>query len=101
VSGLDAHPTRVDTVLCRELDGGAVLLEMATGRYYSLNPVGCAVWRRLDGSATMADLVAHVCGAYAVAEDEARADVAALLADLAGEGLVRLDPGAPGGAVAA
>ncbi len=78
-----------DTLL-RELDGETVLLNLATGNYYSLDPVGTDLWKALTTSADIAAAIAALLEEYDVAEDELARDVETLLGDLEREGLVEL-----------
>ena len=45
---LTARITIPESVLFRDLDGEAVLLETVTGRYYGLNEVGTRMWSLLQ-----------------------------------------------------
>jgi hypothetical protein len=81
-----------DDVMLTELkDGTGVLLHVGTKFYYTLNPTGVLAWKLIaDGSATDAAAVASVIAARYPAADPAAvgADVAALLTELTGEGLL-------------
>ena len=73
---------RNTTVLWRELDGEAVLLNPTAGCSYNLNRVGTFVWKLLDGKRSLEDLTEAVCTSYEVAPEQARQDIELLLADL-------------------
>jgi hypothetical protein len=82
------HPSP-DVILTRLADGTGVLLHLGTKFYFSLNRTGVAVWEALSSGQgdpdALADLlVARFAG---VSQEEARADVDALLRELAAEGL--------------
>jgi hypothetical protein len=80
-----------EAVLTELKDGTGVLLHLGTRHYYTLNATGVLCWKRLaDGSATTAEaLAAAVAAAFPDAPaGGVRADVDALLAELAAEGLV-------------
>ena len=53
---------RSDQAVFRELagEGSAVLLNLETGAYHSLNAVGTLIWNLIGEGSTMADLVAGV-----------------------------------------
>ena len=48
MTDLTTRVTVPESVLFRDLDGEAVLLETATGRYYGLNEVGTRMWSLLQ-----------------------------------------------------
>ena len=82
------RPLRASEVVTRELDGEAVLLNLSTEEYYSLNDVGSRVWDLTDGERTVTAIVDAIVAEYEVERSEVEADVLALLGELADEGLV-------------
>lgn len=71
------------------VEGEAVILHMASGVYYGLEPVGSHVWSLLQkGPHTVGELRDRVCERYDVTPDRAEADLRSLLDDLLAEGLV-------------
>jgi hypothetical protein len=90
VDGIQASD---EAVLTELKDGTGVLLHLGSKHYYTLNPTGVLLWKLLaDGTATRADALASAIAARFPGSDAAavRADVAALLAELAAEKLVTL-----------
>lgn len=86
----DTRWTRDDSVIFSEIsDGHAALLDTNGGVYYSLNPSGATVWQALAEPRGVDELTAVITGEYDVADEVARRDVEALLADLGQRGLVR------------
>lgn len=75
-------------VIFRELDGEAVLLDLANGRYYGLNAVGTRVWTLAAGGTRVEDVVTALAGEFDADAPRIRDDVEALLADLIGRGLL-------------
>ena len=43
-------------ILSRILDGEAVLLDLASGTYFGLNPVGSRVWELISASKTVGEI---------------------------------------------
>lgn len=84
-------------VIFRELDNEAVLLDLASGRYFGLNAVGTRVWTLVAGGATIDDAVAVIAEEFDAPPAEIAADVTALVDELVSRGLLSADP-APGGA---
>jgi len=70
------------------LDREAVLLNLESGVYYTLNPVGTAIWELLNGDRPLEKILAAVCERVDVSESIARRDVAALATQLRREGLI-------------
>ena len=75
-------------VLCRELDGELVLLELRRGIYYGLDAVGMRVWQLLGDERPLDEIVACLMAEYEVDAAEAAADVQALVGTLCDHGLV-------------
>ena len=73
---------------CAPVEDGAVVLNMRTKRYYSLNETGAMIWRLLEDEMAVVDVVARVVERYDVDEVEARRAVAVLLDELAVEALI-------------
>jgi hypothetical protein len=73
---------RNTTVLWRELDGEAILLNPKEGCSYNLNHVGTLIWKMLDGEHTPNEIVKTICELYEVEYEQALQDVERLLDDL-------------------
>lgn len=91
-SVLSAIPRRTSSVASRALDGEAVLVHPGQGKVSVLNGVGSRIWELVDGQRTMADLARVIADEYEVSLIQAEADTLAFCADLAGRGLLTLDP---------
>lgn len=79
-----------DSVTIAELDGEAVMLDVATGRYYGLNGVGLAVWQLVTESKSVSEIVARMGEIYEVDRERLRSDVIDFVEKLAEEGLVEV-----------
>jgi hypothetical protein len=79
-----------DVILTELQDGTGVLLHLGTKFYYALNRTGVAVWKLVERGVVAPDALAReiAAGFDGVSEAQARADVAALLAELRAEGLL-------------
>jgi len=73
------------------LDGETVLLDFTSGRYYTLNRVGSAVWERCTGSESLQDIHAGLCTRYDAAPERIADDLLALVTQLGHEGLLTLE----------
>jgi hypothetical protein len=72
-----------------ELEGEAVILNLADGVYYGLDGVGAFVWELLREPRTPAELCARITAEFAVDAATAEHDLHALLQDLGERRLVR------------
>ncbi|HEY0159950.1 MAG TPA: PqqD family protein [Thermoanaerobaculia bacterium] len=80
-------------VVCRQVGEESILVPIRHNvgnldYVYTLSPVAARIWTLLDGKRSVDDIAGELCGEYTVDSDTARADVAALLADLASASLV-------------
>jgi hypothetical protein len=83
-----ALPKRREGVAAQIADGEAVLLDIESGEYFALNPVGSRIWELCDGTTSVAEIVSVLCGEFDVAEDVATADTLEILDELQNEKLV-------------
>jgi hypothetical protein len=75
---------------CAMVDDGAVVLNMRTKRYYSLNETGAMIWRLLEDEPQIADVVRRLVELYDVGEREAGQTLDSLLEALSEESLITL-----------
>ena len=71
------------------MDGEAVLLDLSTGRYYTLNRVGSVIWEHCTGHHTISDIQTVLCDQFDVASERALDDLVALVNELIQEGLLQ------------
>lgn len=73
-------------------DGSAVLLDLNSKFYYSLNDTGRLVWQVFDSepSVQVENLVSKIVEEYDVSEEDARRDVEEFITNLSKEGLVEI-----------
>lgn len=79
-------PSALTTPLGAEL----VMLNLDTGRYFSLDAVAADVWRGLEAPCTFAALVDRLSSGYDAERAAIAADVGALLDNMAAAGVVTL-----------
>lgn len=73
------------------LDGETVLLDFTSGRYYTLNRVGSAVWERCTGNQSLQDIHTALCARYDASSERIADDLLALVTQLGHEGLLTLE----------
>jgi len=76
------------TQISTTVDEDTVILDTASGRYFSLEGVGSTLWRALQEPRSFGELLETVTDAYDVGVETAERDVRALLSNLEEAGLV-------------
>ena len=88
---MTAHPKyqASEDVIGREVAGEMVLLDLTSGLYFGLDPVGSLVWERLSqGPCSLAELGDAVEAEFDAPRDRIDADLVALFAQLTEKQLV-------------
>jgi hypothetical protein len=75
-------------ITLRVLESEAVLLNVQTGAYFSLNKVGTHIWQLYGEGKTLAEVVEGVCERFEVTAERAEADVRAFTERLVERGLL-------------
>lgn len=90
-------------VVHQTIDGEVVIINLATGTYYSLRAVGAEIWQLLERGATLDDVVAVLERRYDASKEAVVSAVDELVTTLADEGLLvpASDAAPPGNAPAA
>src|ERR1700757_3024333 len=78
-----------DQVSC-DLAGEAVILNLKSGIYYGLNPVGARVWSLIQEPKTIAAVLDTLLEEYDVEPDRCENDLFLLLDDLTGRDLLEI-----------
>lgn len=76
-------------VLLQELEGEAVLLNLANGQYYGLDETSYTMYQTLLSSNSVQAAYEHLCQVYAVEPEQLQADLDRFLQDLLEHGLLR------------
>lgn len=80
-----------DQVLARQIGEETVMLDLAKGTYFGLDPVGARIWQLLAEGRTLAEVCDAMMVEYEVSREEIELDVARLAGELADRGLIRPD----------
>ena len=78
-----------DQVSC-DLEGEAAILNLQTGVYYSLDPVGAAVWNLIEQPRPVSEVLQAMLARYEVTPERCQSDLFQLFEKLAAEGLIRI-----------
>jgi hypothetical protein len=77
--GSDELKSRRSDLICREVDGKLVGLDLRTSRYFSLNPSGTLLWRLLEQGTQPASLADALVTEHQIDPETAAADVQAFV----------------------
>jgi len=84
----DMVPKRATRVVAQQAAGQWVLLDVTSGQYYGLDPVGGRIWQLCDGTRSVRQIAEAVCDEYDAAGHSVEDDVVGLVSDLVGESLL-------------
>lgn len=87
---LSAVPRSNPDVQGTTLDGETVLLSLSTGRYYTLNRVGSAIWETCTGTQSLQAIHVALCGRFDAPPEQIADDLFALVTHLSHEGLLTI-----------
>ena len=73
-----------------DLAGEAAILNMATGIYYGLDPIGAHIWELIQEPSSVSRVRDALLEEYEVEPTQVEADIKALLSDMASHGLVEV-----------
>jgi len=74
-------------VLREEFDDWAILFDPDTGDAFGVNPIGVRIWKRLDGTHSVADILKDLQEGYEDVPDAAEGDLQEFIEDLVQRGL--------------
>lgn len=75
-------------VLARQVGDETVMLDLAMGTYFGLDPVGARMWQLLAEGKTLAEICDAIVEEYDVSRDAVEQDLLGLVADLMAQGLL-------------
>lgn len=85
------EPETTEHILWRVVDDEALIINLETGNYYSLNPVATAILISLCRGNTPTNLATQVSLTYQIPFETIWEDIVAFMAELQTEALVNLD----------
>jgi hypothetical protein len=86
----DTIHTAGDSVWC-DLSDQAVLLNVASGVYFGLDSIGCAIWKYLQEPHTVNELVEHLLSSYDVSREVCEDHTVRFLGGLEERNLIVVD----------
>ena len=97
VTGSAIDRTQIDRIILRPspnvqdttMEGETVLLDLSSGRYYTLNQLGSVIWEHCTGLTSLRDIHTVLCDRFDVAPERALDDLVNLVNELILEGLLQ------------
>jgi Coenzyme PQQ synthesis protein D (PqqD) len=84
-----------DRVAAELIDGEAIIINVATGTYYSTEGIGGWVWERCSAGQSVAEIVSMGCARFEVSAEQLEVDLLAFAEILKAEDLVAERPAQP------
>src|SRR5207247_5598928 len=75
-------------VINETIDGEAVMINLASGNYYILDPIGAEIWTFVERAASVPEIVAGLTARYDAPAEDVEKALGALLSELQSEDLV-------------
>lgn len=78
-------------VISQEVSGETVLLDLESENYFGLDEIGTRIWQLIKETNDLEAIFRTLLAEYDVSEERLRGDLDALLSEVAGLGLVKLE----------
>lgn len=78
-------------VMARQVGEETVILDLASGTYFGLDPVGARIWQLLSEGRALAEVCEAMLAEYEVSRDEIERDLSDLLDALVDKGLIKYE----------
>jgi hypothetical protein len=79
-------------VAAKVIDGEAIIMNLSTGMYYSMDRVGALLWEWIERGHSISEILEGLTGRYEVPISRVRGDVERLLDEALQEGLLGIAP---------
>ncbi|TVQ85975.1 MAG: PqqD family protein [Chromatiaceae bacterium] len=77
-------------VMTRTVGNEMVILDLASGTYFGLDPVGARIWALMGEGRTLAEICDQMLEEYEVTREALEADALRLAGELEAQGLIRV-----------
>lgn len=91
----ESRIVKAENQVSSDLGGEAVILSLDDGMYYGLDAVGARVWDLIQQPRKVAEIQQAIVSEYDVDAAQCEADLLALLQDMAGRGLIKVEDDSP------
>ena len=86
-----------DVRICRnpkqvfnEIDGQVVMLDVSNETYYSLDDVGSSIWRELESTCNIGQLIDKLVNTYEVTDSQCKNDIEPFIEELVFAGVIKI-----------
>ena len=79
-----------EQVMARQVGEETVILDLASGTYFGLDPVGARIWQLLTEGKTLVEACATMLAEYEVTREDIERDVLSLAEDLRAKQLISI-----------
>jgi hypothetical protein len=79
--------TRSSTAAAEDAPDDKLVLDLSSGRYFGVGPVGAFIWDHLDGTLDLATIAQKTAAHFGVEADRATADLVEFVTELVDNGL--------------
>lgn len=76
------YPRRLDHVVWKVIDGKGILLNLESGAYFEVSPVGLSIWQRCDGKTPFEHLAQSVATEFHGESSRVRRDATSFVSEL-------------------
>lgn len=76
-----------------DLAGEAAIMDLKSGQYYGLNPIGARVWSLIQQPKSIGEILQTLLGEYEVDAEKCESDLLALLQALHAKALIEIHEG--------
>jgi hypothetical protein len=87
-SSTEKFGVKASDVAAKVIDGEAIIINLSTGMYYSLDQVGAFVWRLVERQSSLEEMTHEVSEGYRIDSEKAAQDIQNLMTSLLEEGLI-------------
>lgn len=88
----NGYPKRLDHVVWKALEGRGILLNLETGTYFEVGPVGLSIWQKCDGKKSSGAIVQSVAREFGADLERAHRDFLVFAAELKRRELLKVSP---------
>ena len=77
-------------VIARRVGDETVILDLASGTYFGLDPIGARIWQLIGEGKSLGEICEALLAEYEVSREQLQGDLERLLQEMGGKGLISL-----------